>query len=298
MKNRFASKTIIGFALVASMFAFGACSNDNSPADPGTPLAAPVLPNQSTMTMNLSFFGLDEKASSNKNMDTDAMLASAGDHSNWINAVVRALFVQLSFYDAFEEPIGAFAYAINSVPQEQPDGSWLWTFIFVEGPIEYSVFLSAMEVDDHIDWRLEVSSNDPALILDHFLWFDGQSQLDESSGYWQFYGIDEAPAAVAGLHAAAMTPGVPAVRIDWQHNGPNDNRLTILVNEVGGDDEGDQVDFIETPTSGSISYLDADVQENHVIRWNADGSGDITVPDYNGGLTACWDTEQVNTVCP
>jgi hypothetical protein len=34
------------------------------------------------------------------------------------------------------------------------------------------------------------------------------------------------------------------------------------------------------------------------ITWYPDGSGSIQVPDYNGGLKACWDVHQNDVVCP
>ena len=63
---------------------------------------------------------------------------------------MRVLFVQLTVFDVFEEPIGAFAAAIHSIPQLQPDGSYLWTFIFVENGIDYSIFLYGKEESDHV----------------------------------------------------------------------------------------------------------------------------------------------------
>jgi len=33
------------------------------------------------------------------------------------------------------------------------------------------------------------------------------------------------------------------------------------------------------------------------ITADKDGSGSISVPDYNDGLQACWDTQQLNTDC-
>ena len=33
------------------------------------------------------------------------------------------------------------------------------------------------------------------------------------------------------------------------------------------------------------------------IRWNADGTGSLKVPDYNGGEEACWDRWQENADC-
>ncbi|MDH3217412.1 MAG: hypothetical protein OEN01_14195 [Candidatus Krumholzibacteria bacterium] len=292
-------QTALSLVLVAGLLSVAACSGDNNPVSGVTASAPPELPDVSTMAMDLSFFGLDGmNPSVAKNMDTDAMLAAAGTKANWINAVIRVLFVQLLFYDAFEEPVGAFALAVHSIPQKQPDDSWLWTYIFVEDTIEYNIFLFGKVVSDHVEWRMEVSSNNPDLMLDHFVWFDGESMLDDSSGYWQFYAPVSATTMSAAMRAAPQTEGVPSVRIHWENLGPRTHRLTVLVNQVGNADEGDRLEFYASPTVSWITHHDQDLQLDSEIRWYADGSGSISVPDYNDGQTACWDARQEDTVCP
>jgi hypothetical protein len=291
-------RTVLYVLASVVLLGFAACSSDDDTVS--NPAAGgPGLPSMSTMTMDLSFFGIGGMGGSASRIgDIEGLRSAAGSKTNWIEAAVRALYVQLTFYDAFEEPIGAFAAAINSIPQPQEDGSWLWTFIFVEDGNDYGIFLYGQEVDDHVDWRMEVSSNHPAFILDHFVWFDGQSQVDGSFGYWQFYNPVLTPPASARLYMAAATPGVPSVRMDWQHFGPRDHSLMLTVNEVGSPDQGDILALYESPTMSTLDYHDEDLQENHNITWYPDGSGDITVPDYNNGQTACWDTNQEDVICP
>ncbi|MCZ6767131.1 MAG: hypothetical protein O7D32_09400 [bacterium] len=283
----------IGICAVVAVALFGmqACSEDGDPVGPAQE-EWPALPEMSTMTMDLSFFGFAgaDAISVKKGAPSEALLAANTERDNWINAVVRALFVQLTIYATFEAPVGAFAVAINSVPQPQSDGSWLWTFIFAEDGIEYSIFLYGMELQTEIDWRMEVSSNDPSFTLDRFVWFDGRSQLDESGGYWQFY--------YPVLASGPPTAGVPVIRIDWLDAPNGDHLLTILNNEVSGPDEGDTVVLSETATISFIEMTDVSIPEVHNITWLADGSGSITVPDYNNGLIACWDQQGKNTVCP
>jgi hypothetical protein len=280
------------------LLSFVSCSDeDDSVSNPTA--GAPTLPGMSTMAMDLSFFGIGGVgASARGDVQGETDGSGSGSKTNWIAAAVRVLYVQLSFYDAFEEPIGAFAAAINSIPQHQEDGSWLWTFIFVEDQIDYGVFLYGLVVDDHVEWRMEVSSTDPAFVLDHFVWFDGQSQLDDSFGYWQFYTAVLTPPSSARIYMAEMTPGIPSIRMDWQNVGPGIHTLSVAVNEVGSADEGDILAFHESPTVSTIGYHDEDLQENHTVTWYADGTGSITAPDYNNGQTACWDTNQEDVTCP
>jgi hypothetical protein len=293
-------RTAMCFVAVVALASLAACSKQDGDGLLGatnTGADAPKLPAMSTMTMDLSFFGVDGTSTAQaKAMDEGMMLAAPGNKTNFINAVVRVLYIQLTLYDILEEPVGAFAAAIHSVPQPQPDGSYLWTFIFVDGANEYSIFLNGKVVGDHVEWRLEVSTNNPELVLDHFVWFSGESKLDDSGGYWQFYKPVASGAALATTGAG--TDGAAVVRMDWENYGGAEHRLTVLANEVGGPDEGDMLVFHETPSTGTIDYYDAETLDDQNITWHVDGSGSLTVGGYNDGQQACWNTRQEDTVCP
>ena len=283
---------ILRLIVVASAMCMAACSYEIlGPADPGE--SAPDLPSVSTMGMNLSLFGIDEDLSL---ADVEEMLTNAGSKGNWIQAVIRVVFLRLSFYDFIEETGAAFAAAGHAVPQSQPDGSHLWTYIYVKDGTDYSIFLFSKVVGARIEWRMEVSSSDAGFPLDHFVWFEGESMLDGSGGYWHFYRLEGLTAEADA--AAAITPGDPAVRIDWQHRGRRFRRITIRFNLEGHQNEGDVLDYRRTPDKDTLDQLDGDSGENHNITAYRDGSGSLTVPDYNGGEPACWDTEQEDTDCP
>jgi hypothetical protein len=291
-------------ALIVAAAMLPACSSedDTGPTGPQTTGDAPQLPAMSTMVFDVDFFGSNPSGISQQSIETgkpgdELQAAGAANRTNWINAFVRALYVQLIMFDALEEPIGAFALAIHSVPQQQEDGSWLWTYIFVEDGVEYSIFLYGTPGDTYVDWRMEVSTNDPGFPLDHFVWFSGRAQADDSEGYWQFYDPVFAASTMTGS-AATPTPGVETIRIDWENPSVTEHRLTILVNGVGHEDEGDYVEFFESSLVGSITHYDAGEDLLSDITYYPDGSGSLTVPDYNNGEQACWDRQQFDTDCP
>jgi hypothetical protein len=292
-------------AMIACIFAvslLAACSDDDNPVQPqpGTS-EAPALPAISTMAFTLDFFGVQPLAVDPQSIQTgrpgpELEAADTANRTNWINALVRVLYLKLLVYDAIEEPVGAFALAIHSVPQKQSDGGWLWTYIFVGDGVEYSVFLYGKAVGDRADWRLEVSTNAPEFRLEHFVWFTGQSMLDGTDGYWQFY--EPILPALAASAAPAATDGIQTARIDWEHASPYDHRLTVTINKPGDPDEGDTLEFHESLSIGEVNHYDAGEARHSNITWYPDGTGSITVWDYNNGETACWDEHQQDTVCP
>jgi len=281
-------------AILLAVYLLPACTNEDptGPADPGDPVGAPQLPPVSTMLFNLQLFNVEAPQVSARSLETgkpgdELLQAGAADRTNFITAFVGAVYVQLLTLDALEEPIGAFAFAIHSIPQHQDDGSWLWTYIFVDEGLEYSIFLygTPSPGDQYVDWRMEVSSNDPSNTLDHFVWFDGRSYNDDSHGYWQFY-----DPSLPTPHASA--------RIDWQNPSATEHRLAVEINGPDHPDDGDSLVFFESSFLCSIDHYDAGEDLESNITFYADGSGSLTVPDYNGGETACWNTEQINTDCP
>ncbi len=282
------SKLKSPLAALALVFIFGCSDDATSPSENRT--TPPAMPSASTMSIDLAFPASDEATLTATELQTGrpdaSTLSASADHTNWINAYVRAAYVVLITYDHLEEPAAAFALAIHSVPQPQDDGSYVWTYIFVDRKtdIEYQVFLYGLEGDASVMWRMEVSSNDTAQPLDHFVWFSGESAKDRRSGFWQFYEPVDA------------TNGSQTARIDW-HATPGDRQLTIAVNGAGLPNEGDSLDFHATRAQNSIEYVDADAGQTSNITWYPNGSGSLTVPDYNGGAKACWDTHQRDVAC-
>jgi len=300
------ARRTIPAALAVTVFVFAvsflpACSNDDNPVQPNSGTSeAPTLPAMSTMVLTLDFFGVptpevDPQSIQSGKPGPELETAAAANRTNWINAFVRVFCLKLLVYDALEEPIGAFALAIHSVPQKQSDGGWLWTYIFVEDGVEYSVFLYGKVVDEHAEWRLEVSTNAPGFQLDHFVWFTGQSMLDNTEGYWQFY--EPVLPASAAPAVTGSTDGIQVARIDWEHITPTDHRLTVTVNKPGDPDEGDILEFHESLSIGEVNHYDAGEDRHSNITWYPDGTGSITVWDYNNGETACWDQYQRDTDC-
>lgn len=285
---------VMGIMALMAVLVFQGCSSDDKSVTPsGT--TAPALPPVSTMKMDISLFEAADApppAIEAGRVDVDPAVFADGTKLNFLNAAVRVLFLDVVVYSALADPVAAFALAVHSIPQPRPDSSYLWTYIVVEDEIEYSIFLYGKDHGDHVSWRMEVSSNDPALPLDHFVWFDGVVNGDGDSGYWQFYEpVDQGPALTA-----FDTPGAKTIRIDWSDSGTT-RQLVFTVNKAGDPAEGSTLTYFCSDECCSIEFYDAEQETTGEILWNADGSGYIEWPDYNGGERGCWDTDQFDIDC-
>jgi len=280
---------LIGIAAILAALALQGCSDSGKVAAP-VEAKPPSLPSVNTMKMDISPFEsaqVDEQSIRLGTLTGPALAAAAPTKLNFFNAAVRVFFLDVVVYSALAQPAAAFATAVHSVPQHQPDGSWLWTYIYVgEGSVEYSIFLRGKQMESHVAWSMEVSSTDPATPLDHFLWFDGEVQSDVLSGYWQFY------------EPVSGSAGATCIRVDWENHSMVDRRLALLANKPGSPEEGSTLVFNEALESASIEFYDAVNGGTGTIVWNRDGSGSIEWPDYNGGVKGCWDVWQRDVVCP
>ncbi len=300
MLNRFSELGGISLILLVALLTAVGC-NSSDPVLPVEEEQPPALPAASTMRMDLSFFDAAQLSQNEiiNGAPAPDLLAQYPTKHNFINAAVRVLVVHLVACVALEPPVAAFVVALHSVPQKQADGTWLWTYIFVDknnNNIEHHIYLRGRNAGDYTEWSMRVTSSDPEMRLDHFLWFDGEAMNDGSEGYWQFYIPEDAavPAAAAG---AFDTPGVPLIRIDWRNFSNDTHSLSFLVNAEGHPDEGDVIEFFDSPDMCYLEHYDASEGITGNITWYPDGSGSIQVPDYNNGEKGCWDTRQYDIDC-
>lgn len=289
--------TLTVVAMLLATLAMVGCSSDDQPTGPETQEQL-SLPPVNTMSMDLGFFeaaDVDDQSIQLGRLSESAAASSEALKLNYINAAVRVLFLNVVTYSALAEPVSAFVVAAHSVPQYQQDGSWLWTYIYVDDHgSEYGIFLRGKRMEDHVAWSMEVSSTDPDLLLDHFLWFAGEVAIDERSGFWQFYEPESSEAIAAG---SGSTPGVQSVRIDWRKSAANDQRLALLINKQGDPAEGSTLIFEESPEMAMVEFYDAANTTTGTILWYPDGSGSIEWPDYKDGVKSCWDALRDDVDC-
>jgi hypothetical protein len=258
-----------GLVIVLAVAMFG-CTNNTEPESP-----APDLPPLQSMQMDLSFFGDPGTAGA-----AAAAAEATGLKLNFLNAAVRAAFVNVAVITVLTPPSLAFAAAIHTFPSYD-DGSYLWIYTWVDNGQDHQIRLRGTPDGNRVDWELYVVL--PGAEAE--LWFRGQSHTDRDEGYWVFSDF--------------TAPGDPEVlRIDWDVNSETDAELRFLNIHAGREEEGDELRYRVDGPMHSIEFSDASTGEDWDIIWNeVDGSGSLRVPGYNNGERACWDTDQNDVVC-
>ena len=264
-------KAPVAFLLIMTIAMVGCESDSPTTPENGATDAAPLLPNATRLNFDLSFFAPGEA------------LEKSGDksHDNFVNAYLRAVVLEAMAHLVLTPPVTAFSLALNTPPSPQDDGSWIWVYTFVDGDEEVQIRLRGLPVGDRVEWELWVSASDTDPPLDEALWFYGATREDGDEGQWTFLDLEE--------------PGHPVCgEIAWGSDAMGDY-LTFTSREL--DSDGDTLRFTDANPNFSIVYTDDSSSEQWFIRWHADGSGSLRVPDYNGGAEACWDDRQRDVDC-
>jgi hypothetical protein len=258
MKEHGAALAIASFLLAAG------CVSENSPNAPHD--EAPVLPDTAEFSIDADWFNSQQKA-------LDAT------QQNFLNAAIRVVVIKTVSDIVLTPPVAAFALALHSVPTRQPDGSWLWVYTYVYGQDEAQIRLRGEPDDYGADWEMRVTL--PAAGAVNELWFEGETSRWGEEGYWLFHDFNR--------------PDDPTVaRLEWGREG-SVRSVSFTDLDVN---PGDRLSYREGESDRSIEFSDASEGEEWFIRWNeTTGAGSLMVPDYNGGLEACWDSLRNDVDC-
>ena len=255
--------------------------------EPSAPVAtndAPTVPPASSMNFDFGFFeqhGAAQLAAAHPN-GVEATAAK----SNWINAVVRVVYLNLTVADVFAPPVLALNAALNTTPVLGDDGWFTWTYSFTDKGHDVTLRLRGRIEGATVLWRMQVTDPQASPPMQDFLWFSGETRLQNDRGFWIFNDRRDGQA-------------VAVARIDWNNAGERDRSLSFRNVDAISADYGDQLEYRVADVLASVTFHDASVPTDYDITWNEqDGTGSLRVPDYNGGARACWDEHQEDGECP
>lgn len=114
--------------------------------------------------------------------------------------------------------------------------------------------------------------------LDDTLWFNGFVAYGGGLGWWDIY----SGGAVVGV-------------VEWLADGQGGGQFGIAA--LAGSVAGDALYYLKEGDTGYVGYYDASLAFEAHVAVEADHSGDVMLPDYNGGEPACWDTTFADVAC-
>lgn len=269
-------------ALVLAMSVVACSQDDDSPSQPAAENEPPALPPSDAMEVDLAAFGA---------LGTDAAKVkeepSPSDSSNYLVAKGTAIAVSTAVLVGLAPAVVSFAGAFLVAPEQQEDGSFLWSYEAAYEEFVLELELTGKKEGSEAVWALRVSSDDTDPPLADFLWYEGRCGIVPVEGYWQFYDPTQ------------PDDEVPFVRLDWIRESAVDREAAFLVNRPGGTAEGDRLAYRQDGLAALIEYTDASAATTWDIGWDLETeAGSLLVPYYNRGERACWDGSHLNTTCP
>jgi len=182
-------------------------------------------------------------------------------------------------------PVAAFVESFNHVPEQQPDGSWVWSYEVTVSGILHTAELHASTVDGSIEWNMFISKEG---FYESFNWFSGVSNLPGTEGTWTLNNRPEDP--------------TPLVGIEWHRDSlteTGDIKYTNIVPD--GPENGGYIFFGLTEGTLDAFYEIFNKGENNTINieWSRTGK-DGRIRDgahFGDDQWHCWDAALQDAEC-
>ena len=263
-------------ALLACLIVFSSCSEDDGEANP----TAPQLPPQESMSTNMGDFPSNGEGS---------VAYSTEERTNFNFAAGNVLFWQTILNVQLAIPVAAFQEAFNhSFEYLEADGIWKSEYAVSVGNKNVTATLYAERIDNQIEWEMYLSVPGE---FDNYLWFSGQSNVDNSGGTWTLYRSPAEPRAM--------------LRIQWERESGSAIKSTYTLIDSQADKSGSYIEYGVSSEAEFTHYYEISVSSeteddyDALIYYNQETRvGSVISVSYFGDDAArCWNNNFENTDC-
>jgi hypothetical protein len=276
MKKLLNMKFVIGGLILLTALTFIlACGKDSTePENQG-----PDIPPLSTFLIDFSAFP-----------HGDTTLAKPADiftYVNWGYAALNVWVWNAVITAHAVVPVAAYVESFNHTPQQQEDGSWVWSYSFQVGEDTYTAELHASTDSLGINWEMYLSK---AGDFTDFLWYSGQHNLLYTEGTWTLYKEPSDPVEYVG--------------VEWQRNLTNNTANITYTNiEEGSAGYGGYITYGTTTDPDYDAFYDIYIIETEHgidIAWNLDSRAGQVYDEiyFEDTQWHCWDETLSDAECP
>jgi len=274
-------KFLTGTLLIAlSAIIFQGCKKDKG--DP------PVLPPAESMSIDFSNFEPGKKT------EYPSFFNKGTQTSNWEYSAATALIWRALIYTTLAVPVKSFQIAVNKTPVFVSDNTWEWKYdasvSLDQISVTYKVRLTGQIRTNDVLWKMYVTKEGANSFTD-FLWVEGTSNTDGSSGQWNLY------------QSAQNRDKI--LQIDWTKTGNTVGKIRYTYIKSGDPFKDSYIEY--GLTSGTlnayyaINYYDpARLQFNELrVEWSTSGNnGRVRSQNHFGNADwYCWDSNYINITC-
>lgn len=266
---------LIIFTILATLFT--GCKKDKG--DP------PELPPPESMTIDFSNFEVAKKG------DGSLSVTKGTENSNWEFSAGAALWWKTIIYTTLAVPVYSFQLAADQKPVYIDDNTWQWSADATLLSVIYKARLTGQNNGSNVVWKMYITREGTGGFTD-FLWFEGTSSADGTSGEWRLYESPQNP--------------VEIITIDWNVSGDNIVMIKYTFTKTGNPATGSYIEYGLTNNTldayYEIHYYNSAYQVFYdlEVEWSTtQHNGRVKCPVHFGTSDwYCWDGNYLNVTCP
>jgi len=279
--------------LMAAAFLMFACSEDN----PTKPKESPEIPPLSTFLMDFGDFTTMGEVLVNPEqivLPIPSDIPSGEDsyritlsQDNWGWAAFHVGVWNIVITVGLAVPVASFVESFSHEPEQQPNGSWVWSYSFTVMEDEYTAELHGDIDNDGTDWEMYISK---AGVYQDFLWYYGDADLFLTEGTWTLNKDPEDP--------------IPFIGIQW-HRNVQDSTADIKYSNIvpDGPENGSYIHYgitNEIPYDAFYDIYNKGYENLTNIEWNrTTKDGQVKDAHHFGDEDwHCWDGSHEDIECP
>lgn len=248
----------------------------------------PSIPSVESMKIDFSNFDNEKKHAFYSN-------SKGIENSNWEFSAFVAGFWNEIIVTTLAIPLITFSLAVNETPVYLENKTWEWNYDATIFTAVYKARLTGQIRTRDIEWKLYISREGSGGFSE-FLWVQGTSNLDGTSGQWIFN------------HSSSYKE--PILQIDWTGNGIeiltvkytyvrvlNDSRVNDLF-RTSYIEYGKQTGNYNAYYS--IHYFNGADFSDVQVEWSTTGKhGRIKCEKFfSDNEWHCWNGNYINVICP
>jgi len=269
---------LLSLILSLSVVVMHSCKKDKG--DP------PLLPPAESMTINFNNF------ESSKKGEAAVSIPKGTENSNWEFAAGAAMLWKSIIYSTLAIPVYSFQKAVEQKnPVYLEDQTWQWSSSASVLGNTYTARLTGQIAGTNVVWKMYISLEGTGGYTD-FVWFEGTSKLDGTSGQWILYESHSNP--------------VEIVRIDWSVAGDNIGTIKYTFTKAGSQFADSYIEYGLTANAlnsyYTIYYYNTQFEDffDMNVEWSSTlKNGRVKCLKFYGTSDwYCWDGNHVNVTCP
>lgn len=254
----------------------------NCKKDKGDP---PVLPPKESMSIDFSNFENTRKS------DVDISVPKGTQNSNWEFAAGSAIIWKAIVFTTLAVPVYSFKLAADQTPTYIDDKTWQWSYNVSVLSITYKARLTGQIRTDDVQWKMYITREGTGG-FNEFLWFEGTSKLDGSSGQWILY---ESP-----------QNKVSVLQIDWSASGNQVGKIKYTYTKAGNAFKDSYIEWGLTTGTLNAYYTIHFYNSTYLqfydlnVEWSTTAhNGRVKCTQHFGDTEwYCWDSNFLNITCP